>query len=69
VIEEYKNINRTQGTRIEQINTEKNRENQSNLRHQRSIPTDYTITNTSWRVLRLILGNAGLSNFWWGIVK
>lgn len=32
-----------------------------------SIPQDYTITNTSWRVLKLILGNAGLSNKWWGI--
>jgi len=28
----------------------------------RSIPADYTIPNTSWRVLKLILGNAGLSN-------
>ena len=32
-------------------------------------PIDYTITNTSWRVLKLILGNAGLSNKWWGINK
>ena len=31
------------------------------------IPDDYKITNTSWRVLKLILGNAGLSNLWWGI--
>ena len=30
-------------------------------------PTDYNITNTSWRVLKLILGNAKLSNKWWGI--
>ena len=30
-------------------------------------PNDYTITNTSWRILKLILGNAGLSNKWWGI--
>ena len=27
-----------------------------------SLITDYSITNTSWRVLKLILGNAGLSN-------
>lgn len=31
------------------------------------IPEDYTITNTSWRVLKLIMGNARLSNKWWGI--
>jgi UDP-N-acetylglucosamine 2-epimerase (non-hydrolysing) len=31
------------------------------------IPPDYTITNTSWRVLKLIQGNAGLSNLWHGI--
>jgi UDP-N-acetylglucosamine 2-epimerase len=30
-------------------------------------PTDYQITNTSWRVLKLILGNTRLSNKWWGI--
>ena len=32
-----------------------------------AIPIDYTITNTSWRVLKLILGNTGLSNLWYGI--
>ena len=32
-----------------------------------SIPEEYTIHNTSWRVLKLILGNARLSNKWWGI--
>ena len=31
------------------------------------IADDYTITNTSWRVLKLILGNTKLSNKWWGI--
>lgn len=31
------------------------------------IPEDYTITNTSWRVLKLIMGNAKLSNIWYGI--
>lgn len=30
-------------------------------------PSDYNITNTSWRVLKLILGNTKLSNKWWGI--
>lgn len=31
------------------------------------IPEEYKITDTSWRVLKLIMGNAGLSNKWWGI--
>jgi len=31
------------------------------------IAIDYTITNTSWRVLKLIMGNTGLSNLWHGI--
>ncbi len=31
------------------------------------IAEDYTITDTSWRVLKLIQGNAGLSNIWHGI--
>ncbi len=57
VIEEYQQI------------TDKNSENQSDLRHLRSIPVDYTITDTSWRVLKLILGNTKLSNKWWGINK
>jgi UDP-N-acetyl-L-fucosamine synthase len=33
------------------------------------IADDYTIENTSWRVLKLILGNTGLSNKWWGVRK
>lgn len=31
------------------------------------IAKDYTIPNTSWRVLKLIQGNAKLNNKWWGI--
>lgn len=31
------------------------------------IAEDYTIDNTSWRVMKLIMGNAGLSNLWHGI--
>jgi len=31
------------------------------------IPSEYEISNTSWRVLKLILGNTKLSNKWWGI--
>ena len=33
------------------------------------IASDYTIENTSWRVLKLILGNTSLSNMWWGVKK
>ena len=33
----------------------------------RQIPFEYKIENTSWRVLKLIIGNARLSNKWWGI--
>lgn len=36
-------------------------------RKYKKIAEDYTITDTSWRVLKLILGNTGLSNKWWGI--
>lgn len=34
----------------------------------KEIPAEYTISNTSWRVLKLIQGNAGLSNLWHGIL-
>ncbi|NVN94326.1 MAG: UDP-N-acetylglucosamine 2-epimerase (non-hydrolyzing) [Bacteroidetes bacterium] len=40
-----------------------------NVRKNHVIAQDYTITDTSWRVLKLILGNTGLSNLWWGIKK
>ena len=33
----------------------------------KSIPQDYDISDTSWRVLKLIMGNTKLSNKWWGI--
>jgi UDP-N-acetylglucosamine 2-epimerase len=33
------------------------------------IPEEYKIKNTSWRVLKLIMGNAGLSNRWHGIER
>jgi UDP-N-acetyl-L-fucosamine synthase len=33
------------------------------------IPLEYTISNTSWRVLKLIIGNSKLNNLWWGINK
>lgn len=37
------------------------------LREYETIAPDYTIKDTSWRVLKLILGNAMLSNRWYGI--
>jgi len=33
----------------------------------KTIAADYTIENTSWRVLKLIVGNTRLSNMWHGI--
>ena len=35
----------------------------------KNIPADYEISDTSWRVLKLIMGNTKLSNKWWGINK
>ncbi|HUQ67128.1 MAG TPA: UDP-N-acetylglucosamine 2-epimerase (non-hydrolyzing) [Flavitalea sp.] len=32
-----------------------------------SVPAEYLIEDTSWRVVKLILGNTKLSNKWWGI--
>ncbi|MDA3854382.1 MAG: UDP-N-acetyl glucosamine 2-epimerase [Bacteroidales bacterium] len=32
-------------------------------------PAEYQIENTSWRVVKLILGNTKLSNKWWGVKK
>ena len=37
------------------------------LKKYENIAEDYTIKNTSWRVLKLILGNTKLSNKWWGV--
>jgi len=34
-----------------------------------TIPPEYTIDDVSWRVLKLIMGTAKLSNRWAGIVK
>ena len=41
-------------------------EHQSPITSHQS-PTEYQINNTSWRVVKLILGNTKLSNKWWGI--
>ena len=38
-----------------------------NCRKFKSIPEDYLIEDTSWRVLKLIIGNCKLSNLWNGI--
>lgn len=35
----------------------------------KSIPEDYLIEDTSWRVVKLILGNTKLSNKWGGIYE
>ncbi len=34
-----------------------------------SVPVDYQVGDTSWRVLKLVTGNAGLSNKWHGIMQ
>lgn len=35
----------------------------------KQIPVDYLVQNTSWRVLKLIMGNTKLSNKWYGIAE
>jgi len=42
-------------------------QNQSGIANQ--IPEDYYINNTSWRILKLIMGNTRLSNIWDGIIS
>lgn len=42
---------------------------ENNKRAFKSIPNDYQISDTSWRVVKLIMGNTKLSNRWWGIEK
>lgn len=42
---------------------------ENKVRKEKSIPADYQIADTSWRTLKLILGNAGLSNLWHGVKK
>ena len=37
------------------------------IRKYNQIAQDYLITDTSWRVLKLIMGNSKLSNLWYGI--
>ncbi|HUZ58545.1 MAG TPA: UDP-N-acetylglucosamine 2-epimerase (non-hydrolyzing) [Hanamia sp.] len=41
--------------------------NEKKDRKTKSVPEDYQIEDTSWRVLKLIMGNTKLSNKWWGI--
>lgn len=41
--------------------------NEHRERKYSRIADDYTINDTSWRVLKLIMGNTKLSNLWWGI--
>ena len=35
--------------------------------HERDIPQEYQISDTSNRVLKLVQGNSSISNLWWGI--
>ena len=42
---------------------------QNKLNFAKSIPNEYKIKNTSWRILKLILGTAKLSNDWNSIIK
>lgn len=42
--------------------------NEKNERKIKSVPEDYQIQDTSWRVVKLIMGNTKLSNLWWGII-
>lgn len=42
---------------------------QQNNKYANSIPIEYQVTNTSWRILKLILGTAKLSNTWNAIDK
>lgn len=38
-----------------------------NIQKYAHIPHEYLIQNTSWRVLKLIIGLSKLSNSWWGV--
>ncbi len=42
------------------------RESETRQKH-RKIPEEYNVPDCSWRVLKLIMGNARLSNIWWGV--
>jgi UDP-N-acetylglucosamine 2-epimerase (non-hydrolysing) len=42
--------------------------NEHKAGHPKQIPSDYQVPDTSWRVLKLIQGLAGLSNKWHGVV-
>ncbi len=42
--------------------------NEKTERKIKSVPEDYQIQDTSWRVVKLIMGNTRLSNLWWGII-
>lgn len=42
--------------------------NEKTERKIKSVPEDYQIQDTSWRVVKLIMGNTRLSNLWRGII-
>lgn len=56
-------------TIIDAIKLEVDEYNKKEGSPQGDVPADYQITNTSSRVLKLMMGNTGLSNQWWGIRK
>lgn len=43
--------------------------NEKKERKVKNIPENYQIEDTSWRVVKLIMGNTKLSNLWHGIIK
>ena len=43
--------------------------NQKQKDEANSVPVEYKVTNTSWRIVKLILGTAKISNDWNSIVK
>lgn len=56
-------------TIIDAIKLEVDEYNKKEGAPQGDVPADYQISNTSSRVLKLMMGNTGLSNQWWGIRK
>ena len=68
VIEEYKGQIQTVKSTEEKI-SDHLQDLRSLKKGPRSVPAEYSISDTSWRVLKLVLGNARLSNRWWGVEK
>jgi UDP-N-acetyl-L-fucosamine synthase len=71
VIEEFKDKRQKYKDKSEVINNENSESSfvfdLLSFVFDKSYPQEYFIPNTSWRVVKLILGNTKLSNKWWGI--